>query len=95
MSKPLVPWDFSYGTDEKTLVPNVPCEAGAAMGKEIARMTEPSLKKFRELFPNAPDMCHDCAFRAGSVPNQCAATVADALKSVLELVPFLPSRRCR
>lgn len=32
--------------------------------------------------------CDDCAFTAGTLPNRCAPTLMDALKCVIEVVPF-------
>lgn len=37
----------------------------------------------------ADERCKTCAFRAGTVPNGCPQTQADALKAVLEDVPFM------
>jgi len=68
-----VTWNYIGGSDTPTEYPNEPSPEGAGLGAEIARLAG-----------DVPDACHDCAFRVGSVPNQCAATVSDALKSVLD-----------
>ena len=61
---------------------------GRAMGAQMVRMTEPWIA---ELARNGePDeRCKSCAFRAGTVPNGCLQTQMDALKAVVERVPFL------
>lgn len=47
------------------------------------------LDRFYEGQPKAADnRCNTCAFRKGTFPNQCLATVADALKCALEHVDF-------
>jgi hypothetical protein len=35
------------------------------------------------------DRCKTCAFTAGTVPNGCLQTQSDALKAVIEDVPFM------
>lgn len=73
---------------------NVPSPEGQAIGKELARLTEQArtdlvdrlgLDAVAELLP---DPCQSCAFRAGTSPNGCPEAVLDALKCVMEGVPF-------
>ena len=57
---------------------NKPCEVGIALGKELARLTAPAI----EAAEHKP--CASCAFRAGTYPNGCVTSVADAMKCMLE-----------
>ena len=79
-----VPWEFSLsGT-----VPNEPSEAGASLGRELARFARVAEAKVHAQFADAPPLCDECAFREGTIPNRCASTVMDALKCAVEGVPF-------
>lgn len=61
---------------------------GKAAGFQLVRLTEPSIARLeREGEPD--ERCKTCAFRLGTVPNGCAQTQLDALKAVVEGVPFL------
>jgi hypothetical protein len=40
--------------------------------------------KDRKRFPNQRPRCNDCAFRAGTLPNGCEVTLADAIKCAFE-----------
>lgn len=71
-----------------TLVPNRPSDEGRAVGKELARLADAAEAETLKRFPNAKVRCKSCAFRAGTFPNGCLATVGDALKCVLEQRPF-------
>ncbi len=71
-------------------------EEGKAMGYLTSRMAEEGgrLLKAKGLTDmNLPtlrdDMCPSCAFRRGTVPNGCLQTQMDALKAIVEGVPFL------
>lgn len=66
------------------LVLNVPCEAGKEIGEQLARFY------VQEKCEQGADdnRCHDCAFRLGSYPNGCAATVAQALECLRSGEPF-------
>lgn len=79
-------WDSSLG--DGPLAPNEPCESGRALGAEMARLMTPQRERIMAENPGCRDMCHDCAFRAGSIPNGCLATVADALKCTLTSEEF-------
>ena len=71
------PWDFVGGYDgEGEAILNVPTLEGRLLGAEIARLTPEN------------DGCDECAFRLGAEANGCLATVMDALKCVVEGVPF-------
>lgn len=49
---------------------NLPDETGAHCGAQLVR-----------LYGAAPDTaCDSCAFRLGTVPNQCSATIMDAIQ---------------
>jgi hypothetical protein len=66
---------------DTTLVPNEPSDLGVLAGAELIRLCLGGEQ------PAA--MCADCAFRRGSVPNSCAATVWDAFGSVFNAGQFL------
>lgn len=66
------------------LVPNRPCEAGRKIGAELARLTEAALAERKKKFPNHKEPCGTCAFRRGTIPNGCLATVMDAMKCAVE-----------
>ncbi len=51
---------------------NLPSEEGRLMGAELARLTGP-----------CPNACESCAYRLGTIPNQSATTVTDALECTL------------
>jgi len=61
---------------------------GRALGEQMVRFTEPIIKRL-EAEGEPDDRCASCAFRPGTVPNGCAQTQMDALKAVMEDVPFL------
>lgn len=83
-----MPWEFSKPSADADAVENLPSEEGAALGKELARLCDNAEVATRQRFPKQRARCADCAFRLGTRPNQCAATVMDALKAVVESVPF-------
>lgn len=61
---------------------------GRAMGDQLVRLTEPTIQRLAA--EGEPDeRCKSCAFRPGAVPNGCLQTQMDALKCVVEDVPFL------
>jgi hypothetical protein len=61
---------------------------GKAAGFDLASLTDVVAAKLAE--EGQPDeRCKSCAFKFGTVPNGCLQTQADALKSVIEGVPFL------
>lgn len=59
------------------MIRNRPTPEGQELGSHLAR-----------LFGDVPGRCQSCAFRAGTIPNGCPTTVMDALKCLLEKVPF-------
>lgn len=69
---------------------------GQALGKNAARLAELGRARLESLgladvkAPKLRDeMCKSCAFLPGTVPNGCLQTQMDALKAVLEDVPFM------
>jgi hypothetical protein len=89
MTEHTAPWDFSSDFDPKPgkkLVPNLPTEAGAALGVEFARLTAPALEQSKQV--GHPPPCVECAFVKGTEPNQCGPTLMDAIKCVVEVTPF-------
>jgi hypothetical protein len=60
---------------------------GQALGRELVRLVQPVLRRLaRE--GEADTRCKSCAFRLETVPNGCPQTQMDALKCVMEGVPF-------
>lgn len=60
---------------------------GQRCGHELARVAEKAVAIL--VAEGEPDeRCKTCAFREGTVPNGCIQTQADALKAVMEGVPF-------
>lgn len=67
-----------WHTDHKRVTP-----LGRALGAQIARLIQPSIDEL--ITEGEPDeRCKTCAFRAGTVPNGCELTLADALKCSME-----------
>jgi hypothetical protein len=64
-------------------VRNRPTELGAKLGAEVARLCDDAEQTAMTLHPR----CTTCAFRLGTVPNCCEATVMDALKCAMEGEP--------
>ena len=61
---------------------------GRALGENMVRLTEPAIARLAD--EGEPDeRCKSCAFRLGTVPNGCPQTQLDALKAVIEDVPFM------
>lgn len=61
---------------------------GLALGEQMVRLTTPAIEALAA--EGEPDeRCKSCAFRAGTIPNGCPQTQLDALKAVVEGVPFL------
>jgi hypothetical protein len=82
------PWEFSEATAPGEGYLNMPTPEGEALGKELARLADLAEAEQLKQFPNMLPRCNECAFRAGTLPNGCAETVSDALKCVIERVPF-------
>lgn len=59
------------------------------MGKELARFADQAERQWADELALVPVRCKSCAFRAGTVPNGCESTTLDALKCIVEGVPFL------
>lgn len=57
------------------------------MGEQMARLTDKSIAALAAE-GEEDERCKSCAFRAGTVPNGCPQTQMDALKCVIEGVPF-------
>ncbi len=68
--------------------PNRVTPEGRAIGEQMVRLTEPAIQRLAA--EGEPDeRCKSCAFRLGTVPNGCLQTQGDAMKCVVEGVPFL------
>lgn len=83
-----VPWELSESPAPGKGVPNMPTPEGIALGVEMARLCDIEEAKQLERFPDQTPRCDDCALRRGTRPNGCAETQMDALKCVLEGIPF-------
>ena len=70
------------------LMPNRPSDLGRLLGHELARLTDREEVRVKRTFPQHRERCQTCAFRAGTVPNGCEATLMDAIKCVVEAIPF-------
>lgn len=60
---------------------------GKAAGFQMVRMVEPAIA-YLECEGEPDERCKSCAFRLNTVPNGCIQTQLDALKCVVEGVPF-------
>lgn len=61
---------------------------GRALGRRIAAIAHRECTRLNG--EGEPDeRCTSCAFRTGTVPNGCHQTQLDALKAIVENVPFL------
>jgi hypothetical protein len=68
---------------------NRPTELGREAGFHLARLCDDAERSREPLHPR----CRTCAFRAGSLPNRCEATVLDAHKCLIEDIPFMCHER--
>ncbi len=83
------PWEFSEApASVEESVPNVPTPEGRLLGAQLARLCDIEEARVRERFPQHHLRCNDCAFRLGTDPNGCPETLMDAVKGLVELVPF-------
>lgn len=65
-------------------------EEGAELSRHMARFCDQAEPLARLKAPELPPRCNSCAFRAGShTANGSPQTQMDALKRVMEGVPFL------
>lgn len=64
---------------------NKPSELGREMGKKIALICDDVELRRMLLRPR----CGTCAFREGTIPNACEATIMDAVKCAAEGTPFM------
>jgi hypothetical protein len=68
---------------------NRPSPEGYALGKEIARLCDQEeAKQAKMLRPTIPERCRTCAFRGGTIPNGCGATLLDAMHCIIEGLDF-------
>jgi hypothetical protein len=67
---------------------NVPTPQGRQVGEQLARLCDKAEASMLAELGTAPYRCASCAFRRGTFPNGCPETVLDALKCVMEGVPF-------
>lgn len=70
-------------------VRNATTEEGHALGRELARLCDVAEPAARLKVPELLPRCYSCAFREGGhLANGSPATQMDALKCVVEHVPF-------
>ena len=86
------PWEFGE-TDAELIAsgegtPNLPSRSGAEVGVNVAEIAERGKEKLAASGLALGRRCDDCAFTKGTRPNQSTATLADAVKCVVESVPF-------
>lgn len=60
-----------------------PSEHGRILGAEFADLAD----AMAPLWPEIPDRCKTCAFRHGTIPNQMAGTLVEAMHCVLGTDP--------
>jgi hypothetical protein len=70
-------------------VRNRPTDLGREAGIQLARLCDAAERSRMPLHPR----CTTCAFRAGTIPNGCEATVLDANKCLIENIPFMCHER--
>lgn len=61
---------------------------GHEIGKLTARLADAECANLAKQ-GEEDERCKTCAFRAGTVPNGCIQTQSDAMKAVVEDVPFM------
>lgn len=61
---------------------------GRQLGSQLARLAETEIALLA-INGETDDRCKTCAFRIGTVPNGCPQTALDAIKAVMENVPFM------
>jgi len=66
------------------MIRNKPEPLGIALGEQLARFADESEHEFRGYLGFVPKRCNSCAYRKGTFPNGCLATVANALKCSME-----------
>lgn len=69
--------------NESIKSPQRPSAHGRALGAGLARVAD----KMAALHPEIPDRCKTCAFREGTIPNQMAGTLLEALHCVVGIDP--------
>lgn len=85
-----VPWEFSEAPKPgEQGVPNLPSEEGARAGLELAKVAERGRAVAESRGLACGKRCDECAFTAGTIPNQSLDTLGDAIKCVVESVPFM------
>lgn len=60
-----------------------PSAHGRLLGAEFARLAD----AMAPLHPEIPERCKSCAFREGTIPNQMAGTLVEAMHCVLGTDP--------
>jgi hypothetical protein len=60
-----------------------PSKHGRILGAEFARLAD----AMAPLHPEIPERCRTCAFREGTIPNQMAGTLVEAMHCVLGTDP--------
>lgn len=61
---------------------------GKSIGLQMAGIADRSIALLK-LEGETDERCKSCAFTLGTVPNGCAQTQLDCMKSVIENVPFM------
>lgn len=62
---------------------------GRATGAVMARLADAECASLANDHGEPDERCKSCAFTSGTVPNGCAQTQLDAVKAVVEGVPFM------
>lgn len=67
---------------------NLPTDEGRELGVQLARIADRAAERWQDQLGFVPVRCGSCAFRAGTVPNGCLPTLANAVKCAVENDPF-------
>jgi hypothetical protein len=65
---------------------------GRAAGLQVAALADKAVARL-DAQGEPDERCRTCAFRLGTVPNGCAQTQSDAMKCVVEGIPFTCHQR--
>jgi hypothetical protein len=80
------PWPYSEPpAPGAPAIRNIPSPEGAELGRELARLCD-GAESLADA--GARKRCDDCAFRLGTVPNQCPSTLMNAVKCMAERDEF-------
>lgn len=68
---------------EPETAPQRPSKHGNILGTAFAKLAD----RMEPLCPTVPERCKTCAFRSGTIPNQMAGTLVEAMHCVIGTDP--------